>query len=125
MTPAHLLAFAVAFAMTGICTALALQGGSNPLTVVTVRTVTALALLLAWFYLMKVPFRLPRSMTSEDPALDVHQPLSRADSVPTEYWTCQLRLASSLSFEGQLQPGGHPRDLVTAEQLFSWSETSQ
>ncbi|HEX6317245.1 MAG TPA: DMT family transporter [Burkholderiales bacterium] len=60
MTPAHLLAFAVAFAMTGICTALALQGGSNPLTVVTVRTVSALALLMAWFYLMKVQFRLPR-----------------------------------------------------------------
>jgi drug/metabolite transporter (DMT)-like permease len=60
LTPAHLLAFAVAFAMTGICTALALQGGSNPLTVVTVRTCTALALLMAWFFLMKVSFRLPR-----------------------------------------------------------------
>ena len=60
--------------MTGICTALALQGGSNPLTVVTVRTVTALALLLAWFYLMKVPFRLPRRDASI--ALAIGIPLS-------------------------------------------------
>ena len=46
--------------MTGICTALALQGGSNPLTVVTVRTVAAIGLLVGWLLLMKIPFRLPR-----------------------------------------------------------------
>ena len=34
--------------MTGICTALALDGGSNPLTVVTLRTVVATLLMLAW-----------------------------------------------------------------------------
>lgn len=60
MTPLHLLSFAVAFAMTGICTALALEAGSNPLTVVTVRTFSAIALLLAWLVFMKVPLRLGR-----------------------------------------------------------------
>jgi uncharacterized membrane protein len=58
LTPVHLLAFAVAFAMTGICTALALQAGSNPLTVVTVRTVTAVALLGTWLVLNGMSFRL-------------------------------------------------------------------
>jgi drug/metabolite transporter (DMT)-like permease len=60
LTPAHLLAFAVAFAMTGICTALALQDGSNPLTVVTVRTLSAVGLLAAWLVLQQVSLRLPR-----------------------------------------------------------------
>jgi drug/metabolite transporter (DMT)-like permease len=60
LTPAHLLAFAVAFAMTGICTALALQGGSNPLTVVTVRTVCAVLLLLAWLSYRSVPLAMAR-----------------------------------------------------------------
>jgi drug/metabolite transporter (DMT)-like permease len=60
LTPVHLLAFAVAFAMTGICTALALQAGSNPLTVVTVRTVTAVALLGTWLVLNGMSFRLRR-----------------------------------------------------------------
>jgi drug/metabolite transporter (DMT)-like permease len=60
LTPVHLLAFAVAFAMTGICTALALQAGSNPLTVVTVRTVTAVALLGTWLVLNAMSFRLRR-----------------------------------------------------------------
>jgi drug/metabolite transporter (DMT)-like permease len=49
LTPLHLLAFAVSFAMTGICAALAIGAGSNPLTVVTVRTLTTVMLLLAWF----------------------------------------------------------------------------
>ena len=60
MTPLHLLAFAVAFAMTGICTALALESGSNPLTVVTVRTVTAVALLGLWLTYQRIPLGLPR-----------------------------------------------------------------
>jgi drug/metabolite transporter (DMT)-like permease len=60
LTPVHLLAFAVAFAMTGICTALALQAGSNPLTVVTVRTITAIALLAAWLGVNRASFALPR-----------------------------------------------------------------
>ena len=59
LTPFHLLAFAVAFAMTGICTALALQGGSNPLTVVTLRTVVAIALLSGWLFYNGATFRLP------------------------------------------------------------------
>ena len=46
--------------MTGICTALALQAGSNPLTVVTVRTITAVALLAAWLVLNGISFRLSR-----------------------------------------------------------------
>jgi drug/metabolite transporter (DMT)-like permease len=58
LTPVHLLAFAVAFAMTGICTALAIQGGSNPLTVVTVRTVAAMALLAGWLFYNGISFRL-------------------------------------------------------------------
>ena len=63
MTPLHLLSFAVAFAMTGICTALALEAGSNPLTVVTVRTFSAIALLLAWLRYNKLSLKLgPRDV---------------------------------------------------------------
>lgn len=60
MTPFHLLAFAVSFAMTGICTALALGGGSNPLTVVTVRTIATVLLLLGWLRLVGVPLGMSR-----------------------------------------------------------------
>jgi drug/metabolite transporter (DMT)-like permease len=60
LTPFHLLAFAVAFAMTGICTALAIEGGSNPLTVVTVRTVAAMALLAGWLAWNGISFTLGR-----------------------------------------------------------------
>jgi drug/metabolite transporter (DMT)-like permease len=49
LTPFHLLAFAVSFATVGICSALAIGAGSNPLTVVTVRSVETVLLLLAWF----------------------------------------------------------------------------
>lgn len=59
LTPVHLLAFAVAFAMTGICTALALEGGSNPLTVITVRTLAAIGLLLAWLFHQRIRLRIP------------------------------------------------------------------
>jgi drug/metabolite transporter (DMT)-like permease len=48
-TPFHLLAYATAFAMVGVCTALALQGGSTPLTVVTLRTLGTLALFFLYF----------------------------------------------------------------------------
>ena len=60
MTPFHLLAFAVAFAMVGICTALAIDGGSNPLTVVTLRTIVTVLLLLAWLRFAGVALALPR-----------------------------------------------------------------
>jgi drug/metabolite transporter (DMT)-like permease len=60
LTPFHLLAFATSFAMVGICTALALQGGSNPLTVVTARTLASLALLVGWFVWTRVSLRVPR-----------------------------------------------------------------
>jgi drug/metabolite transporter (DMT)-like permease len=60
LTPLHLLAFAVSFAMTGICTALAITGGSNPLTVVTLRTVTATLLVLAWLRFAGVPLAISR-----------------------------------------------------------------
>ncbi len=57
LTPLHLFAFAVAFAMVGICTALALQDGATPLTVVTVRTAATVALLLAWLRYAGVALR--------------------------------------------------------------------
>jgi drug/metabolite transporter (DMT)-like permease len=60
LTPFHLLAFAVSFAMVGVCTALAIGGGSNPLTVVTVRTTATLLLVLAWLRFAGVPLALPR-----------------------------------------------------------------
>ncbi len=53
-TPIHLLVFAVSFAMVGICTALALDSGANPLTVVTIRTLGTVALMTAVFVLTKV-----------------------------------------------------------------------
>jgi drug/metabolite transporter (DMT)-like permease len=61
LTPIPLLAFAVAFAMTGICTALALEGGSSPLTVVTVRTFVAIALVAGWFLYHGISFKLGRN----------------------------------------------------------------
>jgi drug/metabolite transporter (DMT)-like permease len=57
--PAHLLAYATSFAMVGICTALALRGGSTPLTVVTVRWLGTLALFAAYFRLVGAPLALP------------------------------------------------------------------
>ena len=59
MTPLHLLSFAVAFAMVGICSALALNAGSNPLTVVTVRSAEAVLLLAGAFHLGGVSLKLP------------------------------------------------------------------
>lgn len=60
MTPFHLLAFAVSFAMTGVCTALAIGGGSNPLTVVTARTIVTVLLLAAWFRFAGIALAMPR-----------------------------------------------------------------
>lgn len=60
LTPLPLLAFATSFAMVGICTAAALQAGSNPLTVVTVRTLTTVMLLLAYLLAAGAPLRLSR-----------------------------------------------------------------
>ena len=58
-TPAHVLVFATAMAMVGICTGLALEGGSNPLTVVTVRTLGVVALFLAYFQVARVSVAMP------------------------------------------------------------------
>jgi drug/metabolite transporter (DMT)-like permease len=60
LTPLHLLAFAVSFAMTGITTGLALQGGSNPITLVFARTLVVVVLLVAWFRFAGIPLALPR-----------------------------------------------------------------
>ena len=60
MTPFHLLGFAASFAMVGVCSALAIEAGSNPLSVVTVRTAETIALLAAWFRFAGVPLTLPR-----------------------------------------------------------------
>jgi drug/metabolite transporter (DMT)-like permease len=60
LTPFHLLAFAVAFAMVGVCTAAALQDGATPLAVVTWRTAASVLLVLAWLRLAGVPLVLPR-----------------------------------------------------------------
>lgn len=59
ITTFHLLGFATSFAMVGICTALALGGGSDPLTVVTLRTLGTVALFLTWFRIAGVPFAMP------------------------------------------------------------------
>ncbi len=64
-TPAHVLVVATAFAMVGVCTGLALEGGANPLTVVTVRAVGVLALFLAYFRLAGVSL----AMTGRDRAV--------------------------------------------------------
>ena len=58
--PVHLLAFATSFAMVGICTALALGGGADPLTVVTLRTLGTVALFLLWFRIAGLHLALPR-----------------------------------------------------------------
>ena len=60
MTPFHLLAFAVSFSMVGICIALALAGGSNPLTVVTARAAVTLLALLGWFRFAGLPLAMTR-----------------------------------------------------------------
>jgi drug/metabolite transporter (DMT)-like permease len=59
-TPVHVLVVATAFSMVGVCTGLALEGGSNPLTVVTVRAVGVVALLFAYFRLAGVSLALTR-----------------------------------------------------------------
>lgn len=58
-TPAHVLVFATSMAMVGVCTGLALEGGSNPLTVVTVRTLGVVALFLAYFQIARVSVAMP------------------------------------------------------------------
>jgi len=59
LTPAHLLVFATSMAMVGVCTGLALEGGSNPLTVVTARTLGVVALFLAYFGIAGVSLAMP------------------------------------------------------------------
>lgn len=58
--PIHLLGFAVSFAMVGICTALALQSGANPLTVVTIRSLGTLFLFIGYFLVARVAFSMSR-----------------------------------------------------------------
>lgn len=58
-TPAHVLVVATSYAMVGVCTGLALEGGSNPLSVVTVRTVGVVVLLLAYFRWARVSLAMP------------------------------------------------------------------
>jgi drug/metabolite transporter (DMT)-like permease len=59
-TAAHLLVFACSYAMVGISTALALDGGATPLTVVTLRSIGALLIFLAYFRVARIPFALSR-----------------------------------------------------------------
>ena len=54
--PIHLLVFAASFAMVGICTALALNGGANPLTVVTLRTLGTVLLFILYFLVQGISF---------------------------------------------------------------------
>jgi drug/metabolite transporter (DMT)-like permease len=49
-----LLGIAVSFAMVGICTVLALRGGSNPLTIVMLRAIATVAIFIAYFRLSGV-----------------------------------------------------------------------
>jgi drug/metabolite transporter (DMT)-like permease len=53
-----LLAIACSFSMVGVCTALALSGGTNPLTLVTLRALGTLLVLLAYVRLAGVPLKL-------------------------------------------------------------------
>jgi drug/metabolite transporter (DMT)-like permease len=59
-SPAHLLGFATSFAMVGVCTALAIRGGSDPLTVVTTRTLGTIALFLVYFRIAGVSLAMTR-----------------------------------------------------------------
>jgi drug/metabolite transporter (DMT)-like permease len=57
--PLHLLVLAVAFAMVGVCTGLALQAGASPLATVTLRTLGTLVLFSAYFAAAGVRFSIP------------------------------------------------------------------
>jgi drug/metabolite transporter (DMT)-like permease len=59
-TPLHLLVYAVAFSLVGICTGLAMQGGSTPLTTVTVRTLGTIAIFVLYFRAAGVRLAMPR-----------------------------------------------------------------
>lgn len=58
-TPAHVLVYATSFAMVAICTGLALGGGANSLTIVTIRTLGVVALFFAYFRIAGVGFAMP------------------------------------------------------------------
>src|ERR1041384_1190001 len=60
ITPFHLVAFATAFAMVGVCTGLAQGAGADPLTVVTLRALGTVLLFVVWFRMAGVPLALPR-----------------------------------------------------------------
>jgi drug/metabolite transporter (DMT)-like permease len=55
----QLLAYATSFAMVGICTGLALEGGSNPITVVTIRSLGTLLLFFVAFRLLGTRLGMP------------------------------------------------------------------
>src|SRR5947207_3171099 len=50
----------VSFSMVGVCTALAIGGGSNALTIVALRTLGTLVIFLAYFRFARVALRLSR-----------------------------------------------------------------
>ncbi len=84
-TPVHLLAYATSFAMVGVCTALALQGGSTPLTVVTLRALGTIAIFFAYFRLAGVSL----AMTGRERAI------ATAIGVPLCVNTYSINLAIS------------------------------
>lgn len=58
-TPIHVIGYAIAFAMVGVCTGLALAGGGDVLTFLTIRTLVVIALLVVYLRIAGVPLALP------------------------------------------------------------------
>ena len=58
-TPIHVISYAIAFAMVGVCTGLVLAGGGNVLTFLTIRTLGVIAVLALYFRLAGVALALP------------------------------------------------------------------
>ena len=58
-TPLHVISYAIAFAMVGVCTGLVLSGGGNVLTFLTVRTLGVIAVLAVYLRIAGVSLALP------------------------------------------------------------------
>lgn len=58
-TPIHVIGYATAFAMVGVCTQLTFGGGGNVLTFLTIRTLGVVALLAVYLRVAGVAFALP------------------------------------------------------------------
>lgn len=58
-TPIQVIGYAIAFAMVGVCTGLALGGGGNVLTFLTIRTLGVIAVLAVYFRVAGVTLVLP------------------------------------------------------------------